>query len=264
MSWDPGQYLKYSSERLRPALDLLERVSLTAPKTIVDLGCGAGNVTAFLAKRWPRARIVGVDNSKEMLDQARASVAGDAMQEWIEADIATWAPRESVDVVYSNAALHWQDDHARLLPRIFDWIAPGGTLAVQMPDQFAAPSHVALAQVVATTRWRDRVERLHRRSPVLPAAGYFRLLAAAAGRVDAWTTEYLHVLPASRDGVHPVAAWLKGTAMTPFLAALEADEVPRFIGDVSARVAEAYPPLPDGRVLFAFRRVFVVAERAIR
>ena len=264
MSWDPGQYLKYSSERLRPALDLLARVSLAAPATIVDLGCGAGNVTAFLAERWPRSRIVGVDSSKEMLTKARAAAGGAVKQEWIEADIATWTPGEAVDVVYSNAALHWQDDHARLLPRIFDWVAPGGNLAVQMPDQFAAPSHTALAEVVATARWRDRLGPLRRASSVLPAAGYFRLLAAAAERVDAWTTEYLHVLPASRDGVHPVAAWLKGTAMTPFLAALDADEAAQFIGDVSTRVAESYPPLSDGRVLFAFRRVFLVAARAIR
>lgn len=264
MSWDPTQYLKYSTERLRPALDLLARISSLAPETVIDLGCGAGNVTAFLAERWPRARIVGVDNSKEMLVQARASVAGSATREWIEADLATWAPNAAVDVVYSNAALHWQDDHARLFPRIFGWVAPGGVLAVQMPDQFAAPSHVALAEVVATARWRDRLGHLRRSSPVLPAVDYFRLLGEAAREVDAWTTDYLHVLPASLDDVHPVVAWMKGTAMTPFLAVLDAEEAATFIGDVSTRVGKAYPKLADGRILFAFRRVFLVAARAIR
>ena len=82
--------------------------------------------------------------------------------------------------------------------------------------------------------------------------------------MDAWTTEYLHVLPASRDGVHPVVAWIKGTTLTPFLAALPADLQQAFIDDVSQRVAAAYPPLPDGRVLFPFRRVFIVASRAAR
>ena len=264
MSWDPTQYLRYASERLRPALDLLARIDLAAPRTIVDLGCGAGNVTALLAQRWPGATIVGVDSSREMLDQARASAAVGPKREWIEADIATFAPDEPVDVVYSNAALHWQDDHARLFPGIFDWVAPGGVLAVQMPDQFAAPSHVVVAEVIATARWRERLEPLRRASPVLPAADYFRLLAAAARQVDAWTTDYLHVLPASVDGVHPVAAWLKGTTMTPFLAVLDQDEAQAFVGDVSLRVGKTYPPNPDGRVLFAFRRVFVVASRGIR
>jgi trans-aconitate 2-methyltransferase len=264
MSWDPTQYLKYSSERLRPALDLLARVPVTAPATVVDLGCGAGNVTAFLAERWPRARIFGVDNSKEMLAKARGSVAGGATREWIEADIATFSPREPVDVVYSNAALHWKDDHARLFPRIFDWLAPGGVFAVQMPDQFAAPSHLAVTEVAAAPRWRDRLGPLRRASPVLTATGYFQLLGALAQRVDAWTTDYLHVLPASQDDVHPVVAWMKGTTLTPFLAALDAGDARAFIGDVSARVSEAYPKLADGRVLFPFRRVFLVVSRAIR
>jgi trans-aconitate 2-methyltransferase len=263
MSWDPKQYLKYSHERLRPAQDLLARIALDAPATIVDLGCGAGNVTALLGDRWPNARITGIDNSKEMLAKARAATAGDARFAWIEADIGTWAPPAPVDVVYSNAALHWRDDHARLFPRLFDWVAPGGVLSVQMPDNFAAPSHTAIAEVIATARWRDRLAALYRPSPVMPAAAYFRLLAAAE-RVDAWTTEYLHVLPAATDDVHPVVAWVKGTALTPFLAALEPAAQRDFIGDVSARVAAAYPALPDGRVLFGFRRVFVVASRAIR
>ena len=197
MSWDPAQYLKYASERLRPALDLMARVSIEAPGTIVDLGCGAGNVTQILADRWPHARVVGVDNSTEMLAVARASTAGEARRQWIDADLATWAPAAPVDIVFSNAALHWHDDHAQLFPRIFGWVAPGGVLAVQMPDQNAAPSHVALAALVSSARWRDRLAPLLRRAPVAPVAAYFRLLAAAARTVDAWTTEYLHVLPPS-------------------------------------------------------------------
>lgn len=262
MSWDPVQYLKYSNERLRPALDLLARIDVAAPTTVVDIGCGAGNVTALLAQRWPAARIVGVDNSREMLAKARASTVGDPGREWVESDIASYVPREPMDVVYSNAALHWIDDHARLFPRLFDWVAPGGVLAVQMPDQFAAPSHVAIADVVAAVRWREQLELLSRHAPVMPAADYFRLLAPKAGAVDAWTTEYLHALPSSADGVHPVVAWIKGTTLTPFLAALPADLHAAFIDDVSARVAAAYPLQGDGRVLYPFRRVFIVASRA--
>lgn len=264
MAWDPAQYLKYSNERLRPALDLLARIDVVAPATVVDLGCGAGNVTALLAQRWPAARIIGVDNSKEMLAKARASTVGQSQREWIDADIASYSPGEPIDVVYSNAALHWKDDHGQLFPRLFDWVSPGGVLAVQMPNQFAAPSHVVVAEVAASAKWRDRLNPLQRHAPVMPAADYFRLLAGKAGAVDAWTTEYLHVLPAANDGVHPVVAWIKGTTLTPFLAALPADVQKTFIDDVSARIAELYPPLPDGRVLFPFRRVFVVASRATR
>ena len=150
-----------------------------------------------------------------------------------------------------------------LFPRLFDWVAPGGVLAVQMPDNFAAPSHTAIAEVVASARWRDRLARCNARRRCCRPPGIF-VCWPAAERVDAWTTEYLHVLPAATDDVHPVVAWVKGTTLTPFLAVLEPAAQRAFIGDVSARVAAAYPALPDGRVLFAFRRVFVVASRAIR
>ena len=264
MSWDPAQYLKYAGERARPALDLIARIPVEAPGTVVDLGCGAGNVTRMLVDRWPQAKIVGVDNSVAMLAVARASTAGNPRREWIDADLEAWAPDGPANVVFSNAALHWHDDHARLLPRLFGWVAPGGALAVQMPDQYAAPSHVALATVVASAAWRDRLGPLLRRAPVAPAAEYFRLLASAAQTVDAWTTEYLHVLPPSRDGVHPVVAWTMGTALTPFLARLDAEAQRAFVDDYTAPIAAAYPALPDGRVLFPFRRVFIVATRAMR
>ena len=262
MSWNPDQYLKYSNERVRPALDLLARIDAEAPKIVLDLGCGAGNVTALLAQRWPDARIVGVDNSTEMLAKARASTAGDPRREWIDADLATYAPDPLADVVYSNAALHWQPDHARLFPRIFDWVAPGGVLAVQMPNQLAAPSHVAIAEVVAASQWRNRLVAAREQTPVLHTADYFHLLSAKARTVDAWVTEYLHVLPASHDGVHPVVSWIKGTTLTPYLAALPQDMQRAFVDDISQRIAAAYPALSDGRVLFPFRRVFIVAARA--
>jgi len=264
MSWDPAQYLKYANERLRPALDLLARLPIEAPQTVVDLGCGTGNVAQILAARWPRARIVGVDNSAAMLAVAIAATEGATQHEWVEADLADWAPKDPVAVVFSNAALHWHDDHATLFPRIFGWVAPGGMLAIQMPDQYAAPSHVALAAVVSSARWRDRLEPLLRRAPVAPAADYFRLFAAEGATVDAWTTEYLHVLPAAQNGVHPVVAWTKGTALTPFLAILDDDAQHAFIADYSARITVAYPALADGRVLFAFRRVFMIAARPMR
>ena len=264
MSWDPAQYLKYANERLRPALDLLARLPIEAPQTVVDLGCGTGNVAQILAARWPRARIVGVDNSAAMLAVAIAATEGATQHEWIEADLADWAPKDPVAVVFSNAALHWHDDHATLFPRIFGWVAPGGMLAIQMPDQYAAPSHVALAAVVSSARWRDRLGPLLRRAPVAPAASYFRLFAAEGAAVDAWTTEYLHVLPPARNGVHPVVAWTKGTALTPFLAILDDDAQHAFIADYSARITVAYPALADGRVLFAFRRVFMIAARPMR
>jgi len=267
MSWDPAQYLKYSGERLRPALDLLARIDVEAPRTVIDLGCGAGNVTRMLADRWPGAPVIGFDSSASMLAQARASTPAGGPIEFREAELAAWAaspePR-STDVMFSNAALHWLDDHASLFPRLLEAVAPGGVLAVQMPSNFQSPSHVELRATAENARWRTRVQSLVRADPVAPIAQYFDWVAPLAETVDAWTTEYLHVLPPAEGGEHPVVAWTKGSALTPFIAALAPDERRAFIADYAKRVARAYPLRADGRVLFRFRRVFIVATRAKR
>lgn len=264
MVWDPAQYLKFAGERMRPAVDLLARVPLTAPRTVVDLGCGTGNVTRLLAQRWPGAAVTGVDNSAAMLARAGDAGVADGRFRWQHADLAQWAPAAGEprpDVVYSNAALHWLDDHPALFARLFAAVAPGGALAVQMPNQFRAPSHVALRETARRPRWRERLAPALRPAPVAGLDEYFAWLAPQATTVDAWATEYLHVLPAGTDGEHPVVAWTRGTALTPFLALLDADAAQAFVDDYRTRIAAAYPPLADGRVLFPFRRQFVVALR---
>jgi trans-aconitate 2-methyltransferase len=262
MTWDPGQYLKYAGERMRPALDLLARIPLPGARTIVDLGCGAGNTTRMLGGRWPHAVLVGVDSSGEMLARARAGTEGQQRYRWQEADIQRWRPDAAVDLVFSNAALHWLDDHPTLFPRVFDQVAAGGVLAVQMPDNFAAPSHVALHDTVTSTRWRSRLASRVRPVPVASAAEYFDWLAPRAESVDLWTTEYLHLLPAG-DGIeHPVIAWTRGSALTPFLELLDSPAKEAFLDDYGARIAAAYPRRSDGRVMFAFKRRFMVAVRA--
>lgn len=261
MSWDPQQYLKFEGERLRPAVDLMNRIALAAPRTIVDLGCGAGNVTRVLGERWPDARIVGVDSAATMLAKARIATQGDPRYTFVEADLATWNPAETVDLVYSNAALQWLPGHATLFARVIAMVADGGVLAVQMPGNFRAPSHTAITEHARSERWRDKLGALVRDEPVAPIADYYRWLAPFASRLDLWTTEYLQVLPACGSGEHPVAAWTKGTWLAPYLAALDADEQREFLAHYESRLAVAYPPLPDGRVLFPFRRLFMVANR---
>src|SRR5216683_8058433 len=120
MAWDPAQYLKFAGPRLRPALDLLQRIDCEAPSRVYDLGAGAGNVTRLIAARWPEARIVGVDSSAEMLAKAAAENPG---IEWQQADLAAWRPQEPADVIYSNAALHWIEDHAPVFTALFDSLA---------------------------------------------------------------------------------------------------------------------------------------------
>jgi len=254
MQWDPAQYLKFADHRLRPALDLLARIGAETPARVVDLGCGAGNVTAVLARRWPDAETIGLDASEAMLAKARAEHPG---IRFAVAEAASWTADPPVDVLYSNAALHWLGDHDALFPRLFGQVRAGGWLAVQMPRNFGAPSHTAVAEAAGDGPWGARLAPLLGPPPVDPPAAYIARLAPLAAELDVWETEYLQVL----EGENPVAEWTKGTWLRPFLDALEGSQRSGFEAAYRARVAAAYPKGADGRTVFPFRRLFLVARR---
>jgi len=254
VNWDPQQYLKFGGERLRPAHDLLARVPLAAPKTIVDLGCGTGTVTQLLRARWPEARITGVDNSAPMLERARTAVTD---VDWEAQDLARWSPAAPVDLIVSNAALHWLDAHQTLFPRLIAHLGPGGVLAVQMPAQHRAPSHVLGYELAESSRWRKALEGSVRRRPILKPAEYYAALRPHASSLDLWSTEYLQVL----HGENPVAEFTKGSFVGVWLSMLSDADARAFETDYRDRIAAAYPPAADGATLFPFRRFFIVAQR---
>jgi trans-aconitate 2-methyltransferase len=253
-AWDPTQYLKFAGERLRPALDLLARVPADAPKSVVDLGCGAGNLAPMLLQRWPQAKLLGVDSSPQMLARARADFP---QADFVQADFATWRPAQPVDVLYSNAALHWLDGHETLFPALLQTVAPDGWMAVQMPRNFAAPSHICVIETIEQGPWRARLEPLLRRRPVGTPQEYSRLLQGRVASLDIWEIEYLQVL----KGENPVAEFVKGSWLKQFLDRLEEPERGRFEADYRTRVRAAYPAEADGRTLFPFRRLFILAQR---
>ena len=219
---------------------------------VADLGCGPGNSTRLLCARWPEAEVVGIDDSAAMLAKAAAS---GLRARWLEADIAAWTPDAPCDLVFSNASLHWLPDHARLLPRLLAQLRPGGVLAVQMPRNFAAPSHALLREVARAGPWAASLAPLLADEPVAAPERYHDLLAPLAAALDIWQTEYLHVL----DGEDPVLEWVRGTALRPVIAALAPEEQTRFEAEYARRLRAAYPRRPDGRTLFPFRRLFIVA-----
>jgi trans-aconitate 2-methyltransferase len=254
MSWDPGQYLRFADLRLRPALDLLTRVELEGAATVVDLGCGPGNVTRLLARKFPHAEVIGIDSSTTMLAKAAETPSTIV---WRQADIGAFAPERPVDILYSNAALHWLDGHAGLFPRLMQAVRPGGILAVQMPRNHAAPSHAEMNAIAESGPWAAKLKPVLRPSPVAPPEVYYDLLAPESARLDIWETVYGQVL----EGDDPVVAWNKSTGLRPILEALDEAERGQFLAEYSARMAMAYPRRADGRTFFPFRRLFLVAVR---
>lgn len=253
-TWDPDQYLKFSEGRTRPAAELLARIPLDSPSRVVDLGCGTGNSTELLAERWPNASLQGVDNSPHMLAAAR-----EAHPDWVwqESDIAEWVPRAQADVIFSNAALHWLRHHELLLPRLMKQLSRGGVLAIQMPRNFQAPSHRLIRQIADDGPWHDLLARAEEWIPPLEPAGYYAILASGCSFVDIWETEYFQVM----DSAAAIAEWVKGSALRPFLDRLAEGAQREFMARYTAALQTAYPPQPDGRVLFPFKRIFLMAQR---
>lgn len=257
--WNPQQYLQFQTERDRPFFDLLAQVAGEPPQ-VADLGCGTGHLTAALSRRWPEAEVVGIDSSAEMLERARQHAS--ARLSFVQADLQGWQPERPLDLLISNAALQWVDDHTALIPQLAGLVAPGGSFAFQVPGNFGAPSHTLLAEVLARPRWAGQLSE-PRDKAVLDSFGpaeYTDLLAPLGYVVNAWESTYLHLLPSPPQGGSAVLEWVKGTALRPVLSRLGAPDAADFLAEYGAELTKAYPARSYGTP-FEFRRIFVVATR---
>ncbi|MDO9379212.1 MAG: methyltransferase domain-containing protein [Nocardioidaceae bacterium] len=251
--WDPVTYLRFDDHRSRPFRDLVARV-VGEPRTIVDLGCGPGHLTSVLRERWPDADVLGLDSSPSMVERART---GDThpRSRYELGDLAAFDPAEPVDLVVSNAAFQWVPCQLDVAVRVADHVAPGGTLAIQVPTNGTRPNHALLREVAADARFAPH---LHDVRPIhdADAEGYLDALARPGWSVDAWTTTYLHVL----QGEEPVWSWMSGTGARPYLQALPDDLRGDFEAAYRTGLREAFPERAYGTVL-PFDRAFVVARR---
>lgn len=254
--WDAAQYERFAAERERPFHDLLARVPDGGVALVADLGCGTGRLTRVLAQRWPSAQVWGVDSSPEML--AKAGEGADVSRvRFVVHDLATWEPPAPLDRIVSNAALHWLPDHDALLARLASLLAPGGVLAVQMPNNAGAEPHLTVSRLLAEPAWPARVGEGVLAPGAQPVEFYVRRLRALGLGVDAWETIYCHQLP----GPAAVVEWLKGTTLRPVLGRLDDAGRNAFLDALNARLARVYPDAGDGFVVFPFRRLFFVARR---
>jgi trans-aconitate 2-methyltransferase len=252
--WNPETYLKYAAERLRPAMDLLRHIPLTRCDRAYDLGCGAGNVTQLIRERWPEAKITGLDSSPEMLARGRAEFPA---IEWVERDIGNWKASESADLIFSNAALHWVPNHEELLPSLLQQLRSGGFLAVQMPHHDDSPGHLLILETARDPRWSARLVPLASQIRVHSAEEYWRWLRPHAAQFDVWETIYVHEL----EGERPVVEFFRGSQLRAYLQALSPAEQEAFLDAYAEKAALAFPRQSNGKTLFPFRRIFLLAQR---
>ena len=256
MTWSAKQYVAFEDERTRPVRDLLLALPDIEARTAMDLGCGPGNSTEFLAARFPGAAVCGLDSSADMIAAAGRRLPD---VQFVIGDIDTWDDPGPYDVILANAVLQWVPDHSTLLPSLVGRLAAGGGLAIQMPDNLDVPAHRLMREIAAAGPWAPALaEASKNRTPIAGADRYYELLRPLCSRVDVWRTTYYHALP---GGAGAIVEWFKGSGLRPFLEPLDAPTRAAYLERYTAAVAAAYPALPDGSVLLPFPRLFMAAIR---
>ena len=251
--WDPDDYLRFADYRTRPAVELASRTRVARPARVVDLGCGPGNSTQVLRDRWTDADVSGLDSSPAMIAAARQRYPG---REWVTGDIGEWTSDEPVDVVFSNAALQWVPDHARVVPHLFRQVAAGGALAFQLPSREDRSVQALIDEIADDAGWVSWMAAARSALTIEEPCVYYDLLAPLACGVDLWETIYHQVM----ESPAAIVEWISSTGLRPYLDSLDSDERRRrFAALLAERVAASYPRRGDGRVLLPFRRTFVIA-----
>ena len=251
---DAELLLRFEDDREHVVQDLLRRAP-AAPLRIVDLGCGPGTSTRLLVERYPHAQITAVDISPFMLEVAARRAPG---PEFVCADLNAWEPPHPLDLVFADSALQWIGDHETLFTRLMGWLAPGGALAVQMPDNRQEPSHALMRMVAADGPWADRLVPVAKtRAVIADYNDYYRWLRPLCAKLDIWQTAYIHPL----EGVEGIVDWFRGSALRPFLAPLSSAEREEFLARYRRDLSESYQVEEDGRVLFVYPRLFLLARK---
>ncbi|CAB3715176.1 Trans-aconitate 2-methyltransferase [Paraburkholderia sediminicola] len=253
-NWQAKQYVLFENERTRPVRDLLAAIPATDVRVAVDIGCGPGNSTEALAARLPGAAVSGMDSSADMI---AAAIKRLPQFKFEVSDIETWAAPGPYGLILANAVLQWVPNHEQLFPSLVKKLAPGGNLAVQMPDNLDEPAHRLLREIAADGPWANKLRGVER-TMRYGADWYYALLKPLCARVDVWRTVYHHPLAGGADAV---VEWFKGSALRPFLAELDDSEQGVFLARYRDAIARAYPAQTDGTVLLPFPRLFIVATR---
>jgi trans-aconitate 2-methyltransferase len=257
VKWDPAKYVQFGDYRDRPFFDLTGRIHADSPQRVVDLGCGPGNLTATLARRWPHADVLGLDSSAEMLAKAAAETSGATRLRFGHMDIADWMPPSDTDVVVSNAALQWVPGHQEMLAGWLGTLKPGAWFAMQVPGNFDSPSHVLMRELADSPRWKEKLGGVLRGGDSVGGpADYLNIMLAAGCLADAWETTYQQVL----TGKDPVLDWVRGTGLRPVLAALSEEDGRAYETEYAAAVKRAYRETDYGTI-YPFRRIFAVARK---
>lgn len=253
-NWNPEQYEKFIKDRTQPAIDLASRIDFENPVNILDIGCGPGNSTRVLKNRFPNSKVIGADNSVEMLEKASSLNPDlDFIRLDISGDLSAFT--EKFDIVFSNACIQWIANHKKLLPKLMTLINPNGILAVQIPMQKEHPVHMIINELADSEKWHSKLTK--RKYNNLTATEYFDVLSSVSSNFDIWEITYYHHMPDYKS----IIEWYKGTGLHPYLEQLTDEDRKEFIADVYTKLKVRYQLQKNGEIMFRFPRLFFIAGK---
>ncbi len=254
MPWNPEIYNRFKNIRYRPFFDLAELIQHEPSMKAVDLGCGTGEQTALLAEKFPDAFFYGIDSSGEMLEKSKVFE-----NERLRFEKATMeeiiAKNETWDLIFSNAALQWSDNHSELFPKLLSKLNSGGQVAIQMPDQPRNTLNQLLAELAQEEPFRSYLNGWNRPSSVLLLDEYARLFFEnGIGDLDL----SLKVYPIIAETPDTLFDFISGSALIPYLEKLNREQQQLFVKVFKERISLAFPNFP---ALYSFKRLLLYGRK---
>lgn len=253
--WSSQEYLRFKNERTQPAIDLVNKIPMTNPKSIIDIGCGPANSTNVLHERFYNAKILGIDNSEDMINTAREEYP---QIEFMLCDAGKELNviNERFDIVFSNACIQWILDHKNLLKSMMNLLNEDGFMAVQIPMNYDEPIHKIIGTLAESEKWKDKFDNPRIFYNLTPSE-YYDLLSEISYDFNIWNTTYFHRMTSHQS----IMDWYKGTGLRPYLNALNYVDRANFEYDVLDEIIKEYPAQKNGEIIFKFPRLFFIAKK---
>jgi trans-aconitate 2-methyltransferase len=249
--WNPALYLKFRNERTQPSIDLVSRINISDPKSIIDIGCGPGNSTEILLYKWPNSSITGIDNSPAMIEMAQSDFPD---QKWKIMDASEISTKEKYDIVFSNAAIQWIPNHEKLILNFIKMVNPNGALAIQVPLYHEMPICPIIDDVF--NKMFGKIE-FNCESIFTFHTGtyYYDILVNHVKTLEMWETSYIHSMNSCND----ILEMIKSTGLKPYLEKITDDKMKNeFENNIENEINKIYLKQIDGKVLFPFKRLFFI------
>ncbi|MEM7009630.1 MAG: methyltransferase domain-containing protein [Thermodesulfobacteriota bacterium] len=250
MSWNPELYHKYQKERFAPFKDLMDLIEVRESISSLDLGCGTGELTKLVADMLPESTMLGIDSSSEMLEKA-----SQLSKQGLSYELCPIAEASGKwDLIFSNAAVQWVDNHQELIPKLVSMLNPNGQIAIQMPANHNHPTQTTIADIANEEPYFSALGGWQREWSVLTIREYSEILYdIGAQDINVFEKIYPHVL----DNVDAIVEWLSGTALLPYFERLPKELHSDFMNCYRERLRDIYPKVP---VFFPYQRIFFSAR----